>query len=110
MKEVRICVLTGYGINCDHESAYCFKEVGGDPRRVHVNELISGEVALDDFHILFVPGGFSFGDDIASGKVLANKILTHLKARVEAFVADGRLVIGICNGFQVLVKMGLLPG
>jgi phosphoribosylformylglycinamidine synthase len=110
MKTVRVCVLTGYGINCDYESDFCFREVGADPERIHVNELIAAEKSLGDYHIFFVPGGFSFGDDIASGKVLANKILTHLKDELEAFIADGHLVMGVCNGFQVLVKMGILPG
>ncbi len=110
MKRAKVCVLTGYGINCDYESEYCFKEVGAEVDRVHVNEFISGGRSLGDYHIFFVPGGFSFGDDIASGKVLANKILTHLKGELQDFISDGRLVLGICNGFQVLVKMGVLPG
>jgi phosphoribosylformylglycinamidine synthase len=110
MKKARVCVLTGYGINCDCESEYCFKEVGAEVDRVHVNEFISGDRSLEDYNIFFVPGGFSFGDDIASGKVLANKILTHLKGGLQDFISDGRLVLGICNGFQVLVKMGVLPG
>jgi len=110
MNKARVLVLTGYGINCDYESEYCFKEVGAEADRVHVNELISGVRTLDDYHIFFVPGGFSVGDDIASGKVLANKILTHLKGELNQFIASGRLVFGVCNGFQVLVKMGILPG
>lgn len=110
MKKVRVCVLTGYGINCDYESEYCFKEAGAEAERVHVNELISGERRLSDYHIFFIPGGFSFGDNIASGKVLANKLLTRLEDEIRAYIADGRLVFGVCNGFQVLVKMGILPG
>jgi phosphoribosylformylglycinamidine synthase len=110
MKKARVLVLTGYGINCDYESEYCFEKVGADADRVHVNELITGEKALEDYHVLFIPGGFSFGDNIASGKVLANKIRTHLDDRLQEFISAGRLVMGICNGFQVLVKLGILPG
>jgi phosphoribosylformylglycinamidine synthase len=110
MAKTRVCVLTGYGINCDYESVHCFEVVGAEADRVHVNELISGVKSLEDYHIFFVPGGFSYGDNIASGKVLANKILTHLKDTLQAFIDEGKLVMGICNGFQVLVKMGILPG
>jgi len=110
MKKTKVLVLTGYGINCDHESEYCFEKAGADVDRVHINELITGEKTLEDYHVLFVPGGFSFGDNIASGKVLANKILTHLNDRLQEFISAGRLVMGICNGFQVLVRLGILPG
>jgi phosphoribosylformylglycinamidine synthase len=109
-RRVRVIVLTGYGINCDLESAHCFETAGAAVDRVHVNELIGGARSLEDYHVFFIPGGFSFGDDIASGKVLANKMLAHLDDEIRAFVDGGLLVIGICNGFQVLVKMGLLPG
>ncbi len=110
MHKAKVLVLTGYGINCDYESEYCFKEAGADVDRVHINELISGVKRLDDYHVFFVPGGFSFGDDISSGKVMANKIVTHLNGELNAFIGSGRLVFGVCNGFQVLVKMGTLPG
>ncbi len=110
MTKTKVLILTGYGINCDYESQHCFDEVGAHAERVHVNELIAGVKSLDDYHIFFVPGGFSFGDNIASGKVLANKILTHLKEKLQGFIDDGKLVMGICNGFQVLVKLGILPG
>lgn len=102
-------VLTGYGINCDLETAYAFKLAGAEVRRVHLNDLIWGRDSLKNYQILALPGGFSFGDDIASGKVLANKIKYNLGEQIREFVGDGKLVIGICNGFQVMVKMGLLP-
>lgn len=106
----RVAVITGYGINSDNELAHCFALAGGDPRRVHINDLIARKPALSDFDLIAVPGGFSFGDHIASGRVFANK----LKARLaeDLALAAGKQVpmIGICNGFQVLVKLGLLPG
>ncbi len=108
----RVLVLTGYGINCDYETEYAFsmRGVGARAERVHVNDLIGpGGKSLSDYDILAIPGGFSYGDDIAAGKVLANKLAHHLREQVESFIGDGKLIIGICNGFQVLVKMGLLP-
>ena len=104
-------MLTGYGINCDYETAHAFNlpEVGGEGVRVHLNDLISAPQMLRDYQILVIPGGFSFGDDIASGKVLAVKLRSRLLEPLRAFVEHGRLVLGICNGFQVLVKLGLLP-
>ena len=111
MRKPRALVLTGYGINCDHETAHAFNlaEVGGEGVRVHLNDLISAPQMLRDYQILVIPGGFSFGDDIASGKVLAVKLRSRLFEPLRAFVDHGRLVLGICNGFQVLVKFGLLP-
>ncbi len=106
----RVCVITGYGINSDFELEHCFGLAGGDARRVHINDLISGSCALSDFDILAVPGGFSFGDHIASGRVFANKLKHFLGDELQKAVAKGVPVIGICNGFQVLVKLGLLPG
>lgn len=107
----RVLILTGYGINCDYETEYAFnmKGVGGRAERVHVNDLTLNGRSLDEFAILAVPGGFSYGDDIAAGKVLANKLRHHLREQLARFISDGKLVIGICNGFQALVKMGLLP-
>jgi phosphoribosylformylglycinamidine synthase len=106
---VKVLVLTGFGINCDLETQHAFRAVGADAERIHLNDIILGEKRLGDYEILAFPGGFSFGDDIASGKVLANKFKHHLKKELEEFVHSGKLVIGICNGFQALVKMGLLP-
>lgn len=106
---VRACVLTGFGINCDYETAHAFRMVGAEAARVHVNDLVEGRDSLENYQILAFPGGFAFGDDIASGKVLATKCAHVLGEQLGAFIAAGKLVIGICNGFQVLVKMGLLP-
>ena len=102
-------ILTGYGINCDMELAHALKIAGADAERVHLTDLINGTRKLSDFHILALPGGFSFGDDIASGKVLANMIKYNLGEQIQEFIDAGKLIIGICNGFQAMVKMGLLP-
>lgn len=102
-------VITGFGINCNEETDRAFTRAGAVVRQVHLNDLIAAPSLLDSAQILAVPGGFSFGDDIASGRILANRLRYRLGAALEKFVDDGKLVIGICNGFQVLVKMGLLP-
>ncbi|MBI4558707.1 MAG: phosphoribosylformylglycinamidine synthase subunit PurQ [Candidatus Hydrogenedentes bacterium] len=106
---VRTLVLTGFGINCDYETEWAFRGAGSDAQRVHLNDLIGRPALLDGFHILAIPGGFSFGDDIASGKILANRLRYKFGEPLLKFIADGKLAIGICNGFQVAVKMGLLP-
>lgn len=105
----RVLVLTGYGINCDYETEFGFKLAGAVAQRVHLNDVIDKRARLEDFQILALPGGFSFGDDIASGKVLANKLKYNLSQELHRFIADGKLVIGICNGFQAMVRLGLLP-
>lgn len=109
VKIPKICVLTGFGINCDNETAHAFNLAGGESEKVHINDLINGKKSLLEFHILAFPGGFSYGDDIASGKVFASKFKTHLWGDLKKFIDFGKLIIGICNGFQILVKMGLLP-
>jgi phosphoribosylformylglycinamidine synthase len=112
MARPRVLVLTGYGINCDWETKAAFEMAGADAERVHVNDLISGDKKLSDFQIMAFPGGFSFGDDIASGKVLAVKSKVNLGHEIMRFVEDEKLIIGICNGFQVVAKYGLMadPG
>ena len=113
----RALVITGFGINCEEETAAAFRLAGGEARIAHLNEVFREQLLLHDFDILAFPGGFSFGDDLGSGKVLANK-LTYKRMssgrrfldEIERFLGDGKLIIGICNGFQVLVKTGLLPG
>jgi phosphoribosylformylglycinamidine synthase I len=105
----RVCILRTDGTNCDEETAFAFAQAGAHPEPVHINQLRASEVGLGDFQILAIPGGFSYGDDLASGKVLANELLTYLRSQVEELIERGGLVIGICNGFQVLVRTGLLP-
>ncbi|NQU95777.1 MAG: phosphoribosylformylglycinamidine synthase I [Candidatus Omnitrophica bacterium] len=109
MPKAKVLVLRTAGTNCDLETAYAFKKVGASCQLVHINRLVSGETKLDKYNILAIPGGFTYGDDIASGKILANEIRFKLKKDVTNFVKNGKLIIGICNGFQVLVKSGLLP-
>jgi phosphoribosylformylglycinamidine synthase len=107
---VKVAILFGFGINCDHETAAMFDLVGATSQRIHTNELVNGEIDLNDFQILAIPGGFSFGDHLGSGRLLGNRLRFGLRDKLQAFVAAGKPIIGICNGFQVLVKTGLLPG
>jgi phosphoribosylformylglycinamidine synthase len=102
-------VITGFGINADEELACAFDMAGGDATRVHVTDLISQPTLLGSFRIVAFPGGFSFGDHLGSGKVFGTLFRRNLGPHMAEFVAGGGLVVGICNGFQVLVKMGILP-
>jgi len=104
----RALVLRAAGTNCDVETAYALEKVGARAERVHVNRLVEKPEAFDGYQILVLPGGFSYGDDIASAKVLANELRSALGDALRRFVEDGKLILGICNGFQVLVKSGLL--
>ena len=105
----RVCILRSDGTNCDFELLYAFNKVGGKAEFVHVNQLRNKEVRLSNFQIVALPGGFSYGDDIASGKILAIEMVSLLKEELEKFRAKGGLIIGICNGFQTLIRTGLLP-
>ncbi len=109
-KKVRVIVLRTAGTNCDWETAYAFERARAKAERVHVNEIVREEKHLLDYQILAIPGGFSYGDDLGAGKILASELLTKLAEQFFSFVHKDRLIIGICNGFQVLVKMNLLPG
>jgi phosphoribosylformylglycinamidine synthase len=110
MAEVRALVLRAAGVNCDMETHHALELAGARADRVHVNRLIEDKGLLDRYHIVVFPGGFSYGDDVAAGRILANQIVHHLADPIRRFIDDGKLVLGICNGFQVLVKMGVLPG
>ena len=109
MATIRTAVITGYGINADFELAEAFRRVGSDPERIHISRLFEEPERLDSFRILAFPGGFSFGDHLGSGLVFANLFKKHMEDPVRRFIDRGNLIIGICNGFQVLVKMGVLP-
>jgi len=108
--DVRALVITGFGLNCEAETSHAFTLAGAAPEPVHLNDLLDGRRSLDEFHVLAFIGGFSFGDHIASGRVLANRIKHRMAEPLQQFIADGKLVIGICNGFQTMVKLGILPG
>lgn len=110
MAKVKVCVLRTAGTNCDKETAFAFSRLGALVSLVHILSLIEGRDALDGYHILAIPGGFTYGDDVAAGKILANEMKYKLGESIGRFISAGKLIIGICNGFQVLVKSGLLPG
>jgi phosphoribosylformylglycinamidine synthase I len=110
MKTVKVIVLRTAGTNCNEETAFAFSYLGAAVEQVHINELSQGKKKLSDYHIMALPGGFSYGDDIASGRILANELRLRLREDIQRFIADGKLVLGICNGFQILVKAGILPG
>src|SRR6476620_7463301 len=103
-------ILRSAGTNCDVETAYAFELAGAAAEAVHINRLLNEPALLDSYQLLAIPGGFSYGDDIAAGRILANQIAHHLSDALHAFVDSGRPIIGICNGFQVLIKTHLLPG
>lgn len=115
MIPVKALVLTGFGLNCDYETDYSLKLAGAESHRIHINEVICGDrwgsrVKLEDYHILVFGGGFSWADDHGAGVLLASKIGFNLRNELDRFIGSGKLVIGICNGFQGLVNLGLLPG
>ena len=110
MMTPRVAVLTGYGINSEAELAQSFNLAGGQSERVHLHDCIDGRIRLEEFDILAIPGGFSFGDHIASGRVFANRLRYKLGDTLLRLRERKIPIIGICNGFQVLVKLGLLPG
>ena len=106
---VRTLILRAPGTNRDIETMFAFEQAGAAVSLVHVNQLIRGEERLADYQIMVIPGGFSYGDDIAAGKVLANDLKLKLGEDIRSFIEDGKLILGICNGFQALVKAGFLP-
>lgn len=106
---LKALVLYGYGINCERESRHAIEKSGGSADIVHLNAVLDRPKMLEDYNMLMIPGGFSFGDDLGSGKVFGNKMKFRLREPLEEFVKADKLVLGICNGFQVMVKMGLLP-
>ncbi|MCL2025709.1 MAG: phosphoribosylformylglycinamidine synthase I [Leptospirales bacterium] len=109
MTQPKVLVLTGYGINCDEETRSAFEYAGAAPRIVHINDLIDSPAMLKDYQIFVFPGGFSYGDDTGSGKALANRIKNNLLDEIKNFAERETLMLGICNGFQVMVSLGLLP-
>jgi len=109
MATSKALVLRAAGTNCDRETEFALGQAGFEARRVHVFRLMENPGALTECQFLVIPGGFSYGDDVAAGKILANQMLHHLADALNEFIAAGKLVLGICNGFQVMIKAGLLP-
>ncbi len=110
MKHIHALVLTGYGLNCDHETAHALELAGANATRIHINALIDGSASLDDFQIMVFIGGFSWADDHGAGVIQAVRMRTHIGEDLIRFIEKGNLILGICNGFQTLVNLGLLPG
>lgn len=110
MATPRVLILRAPGTNCDEETAFAFERAGAAAERVHINRLIENSALPGRYQVLCIPGGFSFGDDIAAGRILASRLQRHLATMLHSFVAgDGdRLVLGICNGMQVLMRLGVL--
>jgi len=104
---VKVLIMSGYGINCEKESAYAFTLAGASPEIVHINDLIAGRRSMEDYDIMMFPGGFSYGDDTGSGNAFANKVRNNLWDDVVKFVKGGKLILGVCNGFQVMTHLGL---
>ncbi len=105
----RALVLRAAGINCDEEVRVACEKAGFQAAVVHVNRLIERKGLIHEFHLLVVPGGFSYGDDLGAGRILGNELRAHLLPDLRKFIREGKLVFGVCNGFQILVRAGLLP-
>jgi len=110
MATPRVCVLRAPGTNCDHETAFAFTQCGANAERVHLFRILEQPQLLQDYQILCLPGGFSYGDDVGAGVVFSSQLKNHLASTIGEFLQRDTLTLGICNGFQVLLKAGLLPG
>jgi len=108
-RDVRVLIITGFGLNCEQETKAAFEMCGAKADLVHLNDLLSGKFFINCYDVLSFIGGFSFGDHLGAGTVFANRIKFQFKQELEKFVADGKLIIGICNGFQTLSRLGLVP-
>jgi len=108
MPTPRIIVLRAPGTNCDQEAAFAFEKAGGKSSVLHLNRVLENPRTLADAQILCIPGGFSYGDDMSAGRVFGNQIRHHLAGAMQEFKAAGKLILGICNGFQIIIKSGVL--
>src|SRR6266568_6657678 len=108
MATPRVLVLRAPGANCDEETEFAFTQAGAAAERVHINRLREEPAILHRYQILVVPGGFTYGDDVAAGKILANQLRHFLGDALREFRDREKLILGVCNGFQVLLKAGLL--
>jgi phosphoribosylformylglycinamidine synthase I len=109
MAKVKTLILRAPGTNCDGETTFAFEQAGSAVDSAHINRLVTGDTSLSGYQILVIPGGFTYGDDVSGGKILANELKLKLGGDIQRFVERGGLILGICNGFQVLVKAGILP-
>jgi phosphoribosylformylglycinamidine synthase len=108
-KTIKALVITGFGLNCEKETNCALTQAGAVAENVHLNDLLNGRKSLQDYHILAFIGGFSFGDHLGAGTVFANRVRCQLRDELQKFVSDGKLIIGICNGFQTMSRLGLVP-
>ncbi|MDR1726970.1 MAG: phosphoribosylformylglycinamidine synthase subunit PurQ [Acidobacteriota bacterium] len=108
--DIPVLIITGYGLNCEVESSVAWEMAGARPERVHLSDLVERPSRLGDYAALMFVGGFSYGDHMGSGHVFALRVRRRLGAELEKFIRAGKLVLGVCNGFQIMVKLGLLPG
>ncbi len=106
----KVIVMSGYGVNSEMETKFAFDQCGAEAEIVHINDVIDGQKKLGDYQVLVFPGGFAHGDDTGSGNAYANKMRNNLWDEVEKFANEDKLVLGICNGCQVLANLGLIPG
>lgn len=109
MKHPKALVVSGYGLNCEEETKFAFEQADGMADIIHINDIIERPKLLEEYQIMAMPGGFSYGDDTGSGNAFANKIRNHIWNHFEKFIKRDTLMIGICNGFQILVSLGVLP-
>ena len=109
MANIRVAVLKAPGTNCDQETLHAFRLAGAEAELVWIQDLMEVPGRLDQYQILAIPGGFTYGDDLGAGRLLASELTNRLQNQFEAFLKKDKLVIGICNGFQILVKAGILP-
>ena len=109
LSKPKAIILSGYGLNCEEETKFAFEMAGAHADIIHINDLITGLYQLKNYQILAIPGGFAYGDDTGSGNAYSWRLKNHLWSKIVSFIRKDKLVIGICNGFQVLVNLGLLP-
>ena len=104
-----VLIITGYGLNCEAESRFAWEQAGASASLIHLNDLLAAPAQLHDFGALMLIGGFSYGDHMGSGLVFAHRLRHHLRDELSRFIADGKLILGVCNGFQIMTKLGLVP-
>jgi phosphoribosylformylglycinamidine synthase len=108
MPRPNVLILRAPGTNCDQETAFAFEQVGATTEVLHINRLLEAPERFRQFQVFCIPGGFSYGDDLGAGRILGSQMQHHLADEMARFKADGKLILGICNGFQVLMKSPVL--